>query len=363
MRNVCVFSQKRHPIPAGRAATDYFQRIMKGLDRRSTGYKEELIMKRTRRIVILVILSILAFGLSFSMKGEFCTAQIPAPSSYEESPGPSPSASPSSSSGDGMSVKDLVEAMDKAFPSVVDYSFTGYIRTEKGPIVVDYRCFRPRTVRSEILEGRGKGAVVLYVPDQREDSVKVKSGSFRVWRNIKKLKIDNTPLVESLLDYILKMLKESKEVTLKGKVTMVAHVGEIIDATMNPFPGKAMEVSPTPLVSPVAASPSPTPAGTPSPGDPVPSPSPASSSLPRYSEVFKSDEKGEGAKGSKWLQPHEIKKECYLVEIRSGEFNDIVAIDTQTLWFAYAKRTKGDQLIFEAVISDIKSNTGPKMEL
>jgi hypothetical protein len=349
-------------------------------------------MTRISQIAILALFITMALGMSLHSARRLEAGpvkNVPAPSvspseSTSISPTPSPTASPATGPspvpGTIASISDLVAAMDKAFSSIVDYSFIGYIKVDKGSIVADYRCVRPRTVRSEILEGKGKGAVVLYVPDQREDSVKVKSGSFRVWRNIKKLKIDNTPLVESLLDYILKMMKESKNVTYRGRVTLVAQVGGAIDVTLNPVPGTAPSVTPTPLTSPVSPSPSPTafvspsvpsPTPSPSPGpvrspssaSPSASPSPVQSGAPEYHEVFKSGEKEEVSKKSPWLEPHTITKECYLVEIRGDEFSDIVALDTQNLWCAYAKRMKGDQLIFEAVVSDIRTNTGPKMDL
>jgi hypothetical protein len=291
--------------------------------------------------------------------------------------------------------------MGKNLYGVDDYTLRGYIRIESGSVTVDYRCVRPDTVRTEILAGKGKGTVVLYVPDQRKDQVKAKSGAFRVWRNIKKLKIENTPLVESLLDMLLRMMSDMKGAAFKGDVHMEARLGEKVEVALTPDPSMAMTpaatpVSPsspssstTPAPSPAEAANdpyadvlglkskpggSPEPAVSPKPGEspePAGSPEPAVSPKPGGSpEPAGSPGTGEPPKsgsqdtGNGLFENKQISKDCYLVEVKGEEFYDLVAVDKEGFWPVYAKRVAKDgKLVFEAVITGITTNTSPKMEL
>jgi hypothetical protein len=228
-------------------------------------------------------------------------------------------------------VQQLVEAMEKAYAHVVDYTLIGYVKLEKDYIVVDYRSVRPSSVRTEVLLGKLKGKMALYVPERKKDSVKVKAGIFRLWYSIKKLKIENTPLVESLLDTLLRSMKTG-EVSFKGKVRLVSHLGG------------SLAFTPTLTESAETASPS--------PQSVAPSPAPSNR-----------NDKG-GVATSPWLEPRTVDRLCYLVEIKSDTFVDMVAIDEKNFCLVYAKRTKQDNSsVFEALFVDMKINTAPKMEL
>ncbi|MDQ7824729.1 MAG: hypothetical protein RDV48_18150 [Candidatus Eremiobacteraeota bacterium] len=302
----------------------------------------------------LVALIFLALGLVLFFSP-------PASSGMEqESPSPSPSALPSAPpsatpQGEVTDTKGLLSAMEKTVASVADYSFIGYIRLDKGTLVADYRCVRPSTIRAEVLEGNGKGAVILYLPEQKKGEVKVKMGGFRVWRSIERLKLQNTPIVESLVDMILNMMRSGKDVAFKGAVDLFAQVDGSIAVSLNgqgagtpvaagtptpePSPSLAPSLTPSPEPSPLENPPSPTASPSDaSPASPTPAPTPS-------------------AGGGKT-----IAKKCYLVEIRKDEFTDTIAIDAETFWPAYAKRIKGDQLVFEAVITEMKLNSSPRME-
>jgi hypothetical protein len=312
---------------------------------------------------------------------------LPVFSAVNTMPLTSPSESPLPGSSSAINdVPGLTEAMESNFKGVTDYSLKGYIRLESGTVIVNYRCVRPQTVRTEITGGKGKGTVVLYVPDQRKDQVKAKSGSFRVWRNIRKLKIENTPLVESLLDTLLKLMKEMKDATFMGDVHMEAHLGDKIEIALTPDPFTSMTPSPsTPSASPslspqVMVSPALTPTSSLAPV-PTPTPTPSGAAKDPYADVLgmknepaesptserspdvkgtpQPNDKGEGQPEKKHLS-----MDCFLVMVKGEEFNDTIAVDKGSLWPVYARRAgKDGKLVFEAIITGIITNTSPKMEL
>jgi hypothetical protein len=266
--------------------------------------------------------------------------------------------------------------MESATSGVKDYSLTGYIRLDKEVMVVDYRSARPDKVRVEVLDGKLKGKAALYDPDTRKDSIKVKAGMLRIWQNIKKLKVENTPLVESLLDTVIRTLKTAPEVTLQGKVRCTAKLGASMEVSMAgpgisaPMPSASPSVvEPAPSPSPAASSSSPSPAGTeipsPTPDETeTPSPTPAVSSSPAQSASPSPSASPESQPLSKWLQPRTVEKECYLVVMKSEDgFTDTVAISADDYWVFYIRRMKQDSMIFEAVFTDLKVNTSPKMNL
>ncbi|GEM_PF-1940434 len=290
---------------------------------------------------------------------------------------PTPSVSPSASptvlerSAD---VKSLITDMESATTNVKDYSLIGYIRLEKEMMVIDYRSVRPDKVRTEVLEGKLKGKAALYDPGHKKDSIKVKAGAIRIWQNIKKLKVDNTPLVESLLDTIIKAMNTVPEITVQGKVKCIAKIGNTLEVSMivpgNPTSAPSVSPSATeteaPAPSPAVSISSPSAAET-----EVPTPSPAASTVSTSPSPFPSvtvspspSPSPEKAPQSQWFQSRTIEKECYLVVMKSAEgFVDTVAIDANDFWVFYIKRMKQESLVFEAIFTDLKVNTSPKMEL
>ena len=284
---------------------------------------------------------------------------------------PTPSASPSESpspvvkerSGD---IKSLIADVESATSNVQDYSLIGYIRLDKDIMVIDYRSVRPDKVRAEVLEGKLKGKAALYDPQNKKDSIKVKAGALRIWQNVKKLKIENTPLVESLLDTVIRTMKTAPDIILQGKVKCIAKLGNTVEVSFAvpespaPMPSSAPSVGETTVPSPSpetrTASPSDgdTPAPTSSPATVTPSPTASISPSPSP----------ENQSQSKWLQPRTIEKECYLVVMKNDEgFVDTVAIDANDFWVFYIKRMKQESMVFEAVFTDLKVNTSPKLEL
>lgn len=291
---------------------------------------------------------------------------ITSPSSaQEEQPTPIPSAtelSPSPTApGTGVTpgqitaIKDLLAAMQNNYQNVNDYTFQSYIKLPNGTSVIDYRCVRPSKVRTEILDGVGKGTTVLYDPDVKKDDVKAKKGAFRVWRSIERLKLQGTPAVESLLDMIVDMMKDpNNNVNFEGMATLSATLGAQIDISLKTGGGPSDTVSPSPTASP---SPSEAPNELSSPS---PSASPTASPSPSASPGASPSPSASPGAGS---QVKTLVKQCYLVEIRGPEYTDTVALDAETLWVTYAKRMKGNDLVFEAVVEDMKINTSPKMDL
>ncbi|MCL5772977.1 MAG: hypothetical protein M1536_01160 [Firmicutes bacterium] len=282
----------------------------------------------------VALLTIMTAALILVAPGSLCLgARGSASSSCSQETAPPSAPSPEAPAAIN-NAKELLDAMQKAVNGVVDYSLTGYLNIENENMVIDYKCVRPSMTRTQILQGSETGAVILYIPDKRKDAVRVKKGAIRVWRSIKTRRIENTIIVESMLDTLLKRMKNREAVTFKGKFTLKAHVGDTFSAVLNPIPA----TSPAPVIS---CSPS---------ASPRESPSPVKSLLPEEN-------------ASPWAQPRTIDKECYLLEIRHDGFVDTVAIDAETLWLIYAKRMEGDQLVSEIVVTGIKTNTYPKMEL
>lgn len=319
------------------------------------------------QLLILALIILSAAGLCKNLTGYHLCAQTPA---EEISPSqPSPSVTP----GAITTVAQLLQTMSSEYKTVQDYSLIGYIKPSKGMSVIDYRCVRsPLSIRSEIIDGSGKGTAVIYNPQQKKDQVKAKSGNFRVWRSIERLKLQNTPAVESMLDTVLNMMSEPKNVvTFKGLVSLTADLGQELNVTLKPETGPAATetvtsspfMSPTaeataqriPETSPPAAASTPSMSPTPETG----SPSPATPASPGTASEEPSTAKT-GA--TKWTQPQTIRKDCYLVEIKGEEFTDTVAIDANTFWFVFIKRMKGDDVMFEALVLDLTINTSPKMD-
>jgi len=287
----------------------------------------------------------------------------------EQSPAPSVSPSaPPQSAPRSTDVQTLISNMESATSGVKDYTLIGYIRLDREVMVLDYRSVRPDKVRVEALEGKLKGKAALYDPDTRKDSIKVKAGMLRIWQNIKKLKVENTPLVESLLDTVIRTLKTAPEVTLQGNVKCTAKLGASMEVSMAgpgvsaPMPSASPSVvEPAPSPSPAASSESPTPGET-----EMPSPSPAASSSPTLSPSPSPSPSAspESSPLSQWLQPRTVEKECFLVVMKSEDgFTDTVAIGADDYWVFYIRRMKQDSMIFEAVFTDLKVNTSPKMNL
>lgn len=288
-------------------------------------------------------------------------------------------------------MKELLPNMEKALHGMVDYVLLNLIKLPKGTLVVDYRCIRSsQAVRSEILDGQGKGTVVLYIPEQKKDQVKCKSGSFRVWRSIERLKLQDTPVIESLLDMVVKKMKNPENTTtFNGKATLNAQLGQDIIITFK----TAGEPAASPAIKPdVVPSSLPTvessrmaePTGEYSSyglaGDEAPitdEPSVECSASKPTGEIEKSIKKGEKGLekssetidgqeegyGKKVDRPATLVKDCYLVDIKSEEYVDTVAIDAITFLLIYAKRKRGQELVFEAIVMDLKTNVSPKMEL
>ncbi|MHC9540231.1 MAG: hypothetical protein AB9903_12000 [Vulcanimicrobiota bacterium] len=281
------------------------------------------------------------------------------------SPSESPSPVVKERSGD---VKSLIADVESATSNVKDYSLIGYIRLDKDIMVIDYRSVRPDKVRAEVLEGKLRGKAAFYDPQNRKDSIKVKAGALRIWQNVKKLKIENTPLVESLLDTVIRTMNTAPDIILQGKVKCIAKLGNTVDVSFAvpessaPMPSSAPSVGEAPAPSP---SPSPE-ASTASPSDvdtPAPTSSPATLT-PSPTVSISPSPSPENQSQSKWLQPRTIEKECYLVVMKNDEgFVDTVAIDANDFWVFYIKRMKQESMVFEAVFTDLKVNTSPKLEL
>jgi len=283
----------------------------------------------------------------------------------EQSPAPSESPSPAvrERSGD---VKSLITDVESATSNVKDYSLIGYIRLDRDIMVVDYRSVRPDKVRAEVLEGKLRGKAALYDPQHRKDSIKVKAGALRIWQNVKKLKIENTPLVESLLDTVIRTMNTAPDIVIQGKVKCTARLGNTVDVSIGvpespaplpssaPSAGETMVPSPSPDTSTASPSDRDTPAPASSPEGSTHSPAAAISPSPSP----------ENQSQSKWLQPRTIEKDCYLVVMKSDDgFVDTVAIDANDFWVFYIKRMKQESMLFEAVFTDLKVNTLQKLEL
>ncbi|MGV8123599.1 MAG: hypothetical protein AB2L14_27925 [Candidatus Xenobiia bacterium LiM19] len=323
-------------------------------------------------LAALIFCSIFYMALQYGVGETILFPCYGAPgAAIDQEQNPIPSASPSESpspvvkerSGD---VKSLIADVESATSNVKDYSLIGYIRLDKDIMVVDYRSVRPDKVRAEVLEGKLRGKAALYDPQNRKDSIKVKAGALRIWQNVKKLKIENTPLVESLLDTVIRTMNTAPEISLQGKVKCTARLGNTVDVSFAvpespaPMPSLAPSAGETPV-------PSPTPeASTASPSDgdtPAPTSSPATLTLSPTASISPSPSP-ENQSQSKWFQPRTIEKECYLVVMKNDEgFVDTVAIDANDFWVFYIKRMKQESMVFEAVFTDLKVNTSPKLGL
>jgi hypothetical protein len=325
-------------------------------------------------LAVLIFCTIFYMALQYGVGENIMSRCYGAPrSAFDQDQSPTPSASPSESPSPEMrersgDVKSLIADVESATSNVKDYSLIGYIRLDRDIMVVDYRSVRPDKVRAEVLEGKLRGKAAFYDPQNRKDSIKVKAGALRIWQNVKKLKIENTPLVESLLDTVIRTMNTAPDITLQGKVKCIAKLGNTVDVSFTvpespaPMPssapsvGETMAPPPTPETRTASSSDGDTPVSTSSPVTSTPSPAASVSPSPSPSPENQSQ--------SKWLQPRTIEKECYLVVMKSDEgFVDTVAIDADDFWVFYIKRMKQESMVFEAVFTDLKVNSSPKLEL
>ncbi|HEY3998298.1 MAG TPA: hypothetical protein VGO93_05500 [Candidatus Xenobia bacterium] len=150
---------------------------------------------------------------------------------------------------------DVLADFHARLKAVHDYQATAAIRSDRGNMVIDYRCIRTpdllgatQGVRTEILQGAHQGAVILWRSAVKDRMVRVQIGQKRVWRSVTRLKLQGTPMVTSILDDIASHLDEGKVTVQPDTVTL--QVGQAVPAGPDDGLGRDPE-----LDAPVAATP------------------------------------------------------------------------------------------------------------
>ncbi|MGV8122841.1 MAG: hypothetical protein AB2L14_24025 [Candidatus Xenobiia bacterium LiM19] len=257
------------------------------------------------------------------------------------------------------SAKEIVQAMAAKAETIKDYTMTIFYTGAPGVYILDYSCVRPNNIKTRIAAGKNARTVLLYLPNEKPDSLKCKKGIARKWMSIEELKLKNTPIVESLLDDFLKILNEYPEGTIRSTEKLTLNVGQEVSVssekgtiTMDKVTvGKVPETKPTPDASPspsvdpsASASPSATPSASPSASPsvmPTFIPPPPDAAVP---------------------QTQTLEKTCYIVEFKKDNVIDLMAIDTESLWVLYRKKIVDGKVDEEAVVWNINENTSPKIE-
>lgn len=249
------------------------------------------------------------------------------------------------------SAKEIVQAMAAKAETIKDYTMTIFYTGAPGVYILDYSCVRPNNIKTRIAAGKNARTVLLYLPDEKPDSLKCKKGIARKWMSIEELKLKNTPIVESLLDDFLKILNEYPEGTIKSTEKLTLNVGQEVSVssekgtiTMDKVTvGKVPDTKPTPDASP---SPSVDPSASPSASA---SPSVSPTSIPPPPDAATP-------------QTQTLEKTCYIVEFKKDNVIDLMAIDTESLWVVYRKKIVDGKVDQEAVVWNINENTSPKIE-
>ncbi|MHC9543346.1 MAG: hypothetical protein AB9903_27865 [Vulcanimicrobiota bacterium] len=253
------------------------------------------------------------------------------------------------------SSKEIIQAMAAKADTIKDYTMTIFYTGAPGVYILDYSCVRPNNIKTRIAAGKNARTVLLYLPDEKPDSLKCKKGVARKWMSIEELKLKNTPIVVSLLDDFLKILNEYPEGTIKSTEKLTLNVGQEVSVssekgtiTMDKVTvGKVPDTKPTPDASPspsvdpsASVSPSASPSASPS-VSPTFIPPPPDAAIP---------------------QTQTLEKTCYIVEFKKDNVIDLMAIDTESLWVVYRKKIVDGKVDQEAVVWNINENTSPKIE-
>lgn len=267
-------------------------------------------------------------------------------------PTPVPTASPSGGSRDFTSTKDLIQALANKADSIKDYTLSLFYTGKEGTFVFDYRCVRPNNIRTRIVQGQNARAVLLYLPQEKEDSLKAKKGMFKKWISIDKYK--ETPLVQSLLDQFLREIQQYPEGKILGTDTVTLTVGK--DVMLSSAKGT---VTLEPYVA--QTTPSPTPEAS---SDPMQDPkeSPAVSPTPESSaQAGGSPEPTPDKTQDESHDTKKISRECLIVQFEKDNVKDIIAIDRETLWVVFRKKLVGGKIDQEAAVWEIKENINPEI--
>ncbi|MDQ7824066.1 MAG: hypothetical protein RDV48_14795 [Candidatus Eremiobacteraeota bacterium] len=274
--------------------------------------------------------------------------------------------------------RDVVTAMAAKASTIKDFCvslfYRGMMKNKLCSYIIDYRCVQPSDIRTRIVAGNYARTTLVYKPSDKPDSIHCKKGMFIVWKTIESLGLQNSPLVQSLLDQVLKEIQEYPEGTIKGTDKLTLSIGKNVSVVSqnglvamdssapvvtadaptisdaSPSPEASSGASPSPETSP-AASPSATPEPSPS-AAPEPSPSPAVAPTPEASPQAVKDDK----------DARKIEKECIIIEFKKDGVQDLLAIDKETLWVVYRKKLVNGNIDQEAVVWDIQENTSPKID-
>lgn len=260
------------------------------------------------------------------------------------------------------STNDIIKTIVERAEGIKDYTLSLYYSGKEGTYIFDYRCVRPNKIRTRIVEGQNARAILLYLPEEKEDQIKAKKGMFRKWISIDKYK--ETPLIESMLDYFIREIQKYPEGRIVGKDKVILTFGKMVAVTSeNNTVFSSGYVSERPASSPTSEifdSPSatPTPESSASPlasGDP-------SQTLPSPSQTAEESPDPTPERSNSVTTREKIVKECYIIEFTKDNIRDIIAIDTETLWVVFRKKLVDGKVDQEAALWDIKENSNPEIK-
>jgi hypothetical protein len=258
------------------------------------------------------------------------------------------------------STKEIIQDMTAKAETIKDYTMTIFYTGSPGAYILEYSCVRPNNIKTRIAAGKNARTVLLYLPSEKPDSLKCKKGIARKWMSISELKLENTPIVVSLLDDFLKTLNEYPEGTIKGTEKLTLNVGQEVSVTSEKgtISMDKVTVGKTP-----DAKPSPAAGASPSPSDsPSASVSPSESPSTAVSPSTAASSTPPPPPDAAVPQSQKLEKNCYIVEFKKDNVVDLMAIDAESLWVLYRKKLVDGKVDQEAVVWNINENSAPKID-